>query len=320
MLFAGCVAGAGPLLLLVGPLIAIGPMNWLKKPRHQAPDATGFPKAWEEILRGRFPIYMQLSESDRSELKSRIQQFLDAKRFEGCAGLVVTDDMRVTVAAQACLLLLHRGTDCYDRLRSILLYPSTYFARTTRQVSRGVVSEEESARLGESWRHGAIVLSWDSVRAGAANAFDGHNVVFHEFAHALDQEDGRADGAPILGWGMGLMERVGAYRSWARVLAEEYAQLRRRSEKGRKTVLDAYGGSHPAEFFAVATECFFEKPRQLLRKHPQLYAEMQRFYRQDPAAWFGEPPGSANQRGSANRSQPVAPATNRTLSAAGSGG
>ena len=114
------------------------------------------------------------------------------------------------------------------------------------------------------------------------------------------------------------MERVGAYRSWARVLAEEYAQLRRRSEKGRKTVLDAYGGSHPAEFFAVATECFFEKPRQLLRKHAQLYAEMQRFYRQDPAAWFGEPPDRANQTVQRTGASRSAPGETATSSAAGS--
>jgi Mlc titration factor MtfA (ptsG expression regulator) len=293
-------------------------MKWLKKLGRQAPDVIGFPQPWEEILRERFPIYAQLSELDRGELKSRIQQFLGAKRFEGCAGLVVTDEIRVAVAAQACLLLLHRGTDCYEGLRSILLYPSTYFARTSCQISRGVVSEEESARLGESWQYGAIVLSWDSVRAGAANAFDGHNVVFHEFAHALDQEDGYADGAPILGRGMGPMERVGAYRSWVRVLAEEYAQLHRRSEKGRKTVLDAYAGSHPAEFFAVATECFFEKPRQLLRKHPQLYAEMQRFYRQDPAAWFGEPPSRAKQTVQRTGAGSSARRPNRTSSTAAS--
>ncbi len=268
-------------------------MNWFKKPRRQAPDAVVFPAAWEEILRQRFPIYGQLSESDRGELRLHIHRFLGAKRFEGCAGLVVTDEMRVTVAAQACLLLLHRGAGCYEGLRSILLYPSTYFARTTRRVSRGVVAEEESARLGESWQHGAIVLAWDSVCGGAANPFDGHNVVLHEFAHQLDQEDGRVDGVPILGRGMALLERVGTYRAWARVLAEEYARLRQRSEKGRKTVLDAYGGSRPAEFFAVATECFFEKPRQLLRKHPQLYGELQGFYRQDPAAWFQEPTTSA---------------------------
>ena len=293
-------------------------MNWFKKPRRQTVNAVALPAPWEEIPHGRFPIYEQLSESDRGELRSLIQWFVSAKRFEGCGGLIVTDEIRLTVAAQACLLLLHRSTDCYERLRSILVYPSTYFARTSRQVSGNVVSDEESARLGESWQHGAVVLAWDSVRAGAANPFDGQNVVFHEFAHQLDQENGRADGAPILGKGMTLLERVGVYRSWARVLAEEYEQLRRRSRKGRKTVLDTYGGSNPAEFFVVATECFFEKPRQLLRKHPQLYAELQRFYRQDPAAWFKEPTTSANQTVQRTGASRSAQQRKRTSPAAGS--
>ena len=264
-------------------------ISWFKKRRRQRLDGAAFPARWVQVLRRRFPLYQRLGEADRRELESYIQRFLAEKRFEGCGGLVITDEIRITVAAQACLLLLHRPTGCYDGLRSILVYPSTYFARTSRQGEGGVISEEPSARLGESWQHGAVVLAWDSVRGGAANPFDGHNVVFHEFAHQLDQEDGRADGAPLLGRGKPLLERAAAYSSWARVLAREYEQLRRKIGKGRETVLDAYGGSHPAEFFAVATECFFEKPRQLLKKHPELYAELKRFYSQDPLEWYQEP-------------------------------
>src|SRR5205085_9303 len=120
------------------------------------------------------------------------------KRFEGCKGLVITDEVRVTIAAQACLLLLHRPGDYYSRLRTILVYPSTYLAPFTHRAAAGVIHEQKRTLLGESWQHGAVVLAWDSVTAGAANAMDGHNVVFHEFAHQLDQEDGAADGAPLL--------------------------------------------------------------------------------------------------------------------------
>jgi Mlc titration factor MtfA (ptsG expression regulator) len=257
--------------------------SWLKQIRRR--QAASFPAAWAEVLNRRFPLYQRLNEADQRELESHVQWFLGEKRFEGCGGLVVDDEIRVTIAAQACLLLLHRSTDGYDQLKSILVYPSTYFSRTSDHHHAGVVSEQDSARLGESWQHGTVVLAWDSVCGGAANPFDGKNVVLHEFAHQLDQADGRADGAPTLARGESFSERRAAYSSWARVLSEKYEQLQRKTGKGQKTVLDKYGASHPAEFFAVATECFFEKPTQLLKKHPKLYAELKRFYKQDPASW-----------------------------------
>ena len=135
-----------------------------------------------------------------------------------------------------------------------------------------------SGRLGESWGHGSVVLAWDSVQRGAHNMHDGLNVALHEFAHQLDQEDGAADGAPIL-------PARGAYASWARVLSREYERLQRRTEKHRETLIRSYGATHPAEFFAVATETFFEKPRQLRRKRPELYEELKSYYRVDPEAW-----------------------------------
>ena len=196
--------------------------------------------------------------------------------FEGCGGLELTDEIKVTIAAQACLLLLHRETDYYPRLITILVYPHAYVAKSIEPIGGGVVLEGETARLGEAWKDGVVVLSWDDVRQGASDLHDGHNVVLHEFAHQLDQQDGSADGAPIL-------EHRSQYVTWARVLSDEYDQLRRDTEKGRTDVLDEYGATNPAEFFAVATECFFEKPIQLRRKHPQLYEELKAYYRQDPA-------------------------------------
>ena len=136
----------------------------------------------------------------------------------------------------------------------------------------------ESARLGESWDCGVVVLSWDSVLGGARNFEDGHNVAFHGFAHQLDQEDGAADGAPIL-------ESRSAYAAWARIFKQEYDALVAKTAKGRKSTLDRYGATNPAEFFAVATETFFEKPHQLKAKHPELFKELQYFYTVDPTNW-----------------------------------
>lgn len=242
-----------------------------------------FPALWEQILQQRVPVYRLLSEPDRRELRSYIRWFVGSKQFEGCAGLVITDEIRVIVAAQACLLLLHRETPCYERLHLIRVYPGASFALSSTDTASG-----------ESWQHGVVLVAWDSVLGGAANPFDGHNVVLHEFAHQLDQEDGRADGTPLLGRGMAPAEQSGVYTSWARMLSNEYEEFRRSIEEGGKTVMDPYGGCNQVEFFAVATECFFEKPKQLRKRHPDLYAMLRQFYRQDPAAWALDPPGGAN--------------------------
>jgi MtfA peptidase len=236
--------------------------------------AAEFPAQWEEILQQRVRFYQFLGEEDRRELKSYICWFIASKQFEGCEGLIITDEIRVTVAAQACLLLLHRKTPCYERLRLIRVYPGDQFA----------VSSEKSLS-GECWQQGIILLSWDSVRAGAANPFDGDNLVLHEFAHQLDNEDGNSDGTPLVGRGMTPSDAAGAYASWARMLSKEYKDFRVEVERGTKTVMDSYGATDPAEFFAVATECFFEKPMRTHEKHPKLYAALKEFYKQDPAAW-----------------------------------
>ncbi len=207
-----------------------------------------------------------------------MQVFIAEKHFEGCGGLDITDEIKVTIAAQACLLLLHRKTDYYPRLFSILVYPSAYVAKTVSHSPGGVVSEEFDARLGEAWAHGTVVLSWDDVRHGAADIHDCHNVTLHEFAHQLDQEDGSAEGAPVL-------ESRSMYVAWARVLGDAFEQLRHATETGRPTLLDKYGATNPAEFFAVVTECFFEKPVELKRKHPELYEELKTFFHQDPVTY-----------------------------------
>ena len=216
--------------------------------------------------------------------------FLGEKHFEGCAGLVLTDEIKLTIAAQACLLLLHRDMDYYPGLQSILVYPSTYFANTTRHREAGVLEETRHSRLGEAWHSGAVVLAWDAVRNGAANPEDGHNVVLHEFAHQLDFEDGSADGAPLLGGDGPFWKRPAKYITWAKVLSEEFKQLQATVEFQKHSILDAYGATNAAEFFAVATEFFFEKPHALQQKHPELYAELKSFYKQDPVHWSAPAP------------------------------
>lgn len=240
--------------------------------------AQPVPDAWRAVVERNFPLFTRLSPGDQRELLGHMQVFLAEKRFEGCGGLEITDEIRVTVAAHACLLLLHRDDDYYPRLLSILVYPAAYIAPQRQTTPDGVVHEGPSGRLGESWQDGALVLSWDDVRGYAADVHYPHDVVLHEFAHQLDQEDGRADGAPIL-------PTRTMYAGWARVLSAEFDRLQDDAVHGRKTVLDTYGATNPAEFFAVATEAFFKSAERMRRKHPELYAELRAFYRQDPAAY-----------------------------------
>lgn len=235
-----------------------------------------FPDGWVEVLERNVPAYGRLSREDRAELRGHLLVFLDEKKFEGCGGLEMTDEVRVTIAAQACMLLLHRETDYYPQLKTILVYPSRYFSVESRPVGGGVMVEGRQTRLGESWHRGPVVLSWDDVRRGASDPDDGRNVTLHEFAHQLDSEDGDTDGAPAL-------QRAAMYGPWARVLQGEYDVLRADLEKHRKTFIDAYGATNPAEFFAVITEAFFEQPKQLQKKHRALYEQLVGFYGQDPA-------------------------------------
>jgi Mlc titration factor MtfA (ptsG expression regulator) len=251
---------------------------WLKHRRRDALRHRPFPAAWRATVEKNVPYVARLPPADREELFGHVQVFLAEKHFEGCGGLQLTDEIRVTIAAQACILLLHRDTDDYPNLTSILVYPTTYLVPGGRPRPDGLVEDSAQARLGESWSHDVVVLAWDSVLSGAADIHDGHNVVLHEFAHQLDQEGGVGDGAPAL-------PRRSMYVAWARVLSHDYAQLVLETQHHHRELIDQYGATNPAEFFAVVTETFFEKPRQLRAKHPELYSQLQQFYRQDPASF-----------------------------------
>jgi Mlc titration factor MtfA (ptsG expression regulator) len=225
--------------------------------------------------------YRRLPPEDQQELLRHTQVLLAEKHFEGCGGLELTDEIRVTVAAQASVLLLHRKTDYYPLLTSILIYPSAYVVPGERPVGGGVWEEGGDVRLGHtSAKLGALVLAWDDTLRGARSVDDGDNLVFHEFAHQLDFEDRVADGTPVL--------EARQYASWARVLGEEYEALRRAADDGQSTLIDQYGAKNPAEFFAVVTELFFERPVEFRARHEALYHELQSFYRQDPATWTGQ--------------------------------
>ena len=265
--------------LLVGVALGSGYafLHILRRRRRRKLLSSPFPKKWSEILEANLPPYKKLSLPVRQQLHDLIRIFIAEKSFEGCGGLALTDEILVTIAAQACMLLLNRKVECYPKLYSILVYPSTYVAGARNTLQGGW--EEGSVRLGESWQSGAVVLAWDNVRHGAINFRDGHNVTMHEFAHQLDQEDGAGDGTPIL-------ETRTAYSSWARIFTKEYELLQEKTRRGRKSVMGEYGATNPAEFFAVATETFFEKPRQLNANHPELFQEMKSFYKVNPLEWL----------------------------------
>jgi Mlc titration factor MtfA (ptsG expression regulator) len=237
-----------------------------------------FPDEWIKIIENNVPLYNRIPETLKKQLHGLINIFLTEKNFEGCGGLEITDEIKITIAAQACMLLLNRNTSYFRKLHTIYVYPHTYIAKTISSNGR-ITIEGQDARLGESWQNGPVVLAWDSVKGGTSNIYDARNVVIHEFAHQLDQEDGSADGAPIL-------EKRARYVTWARVLSKEYETLQRKKKKHRRSILNKYGATNPAEFFAVATETFFEKPKQMKKKHKELYDEMRNYYRLDPAEWM----------------------------------
>jgi Mlc titration factor MtfA (ptsG expression regulator) len=240
--------------------------------------ATPFPQEWKQVVQKNVPLYNRLPDPLKEQLHGLVHVFLAEKHFEGCGGLDITEEIKVTIATQACMLLLNRKATYFPKLHTVLVYPYTYVAKTVSSDGTMIV-DGQSVRLGESWQNGPVVLSWDSVTSGTMNVADARNVVLHEFAHQLDQEDGIADGAPTL-------ERRSRYTEWARVLSTEYEALQKKKKKRRRSVMNKYGATNPAEFFAVATETFFEKSRQMKKKHPGLYDELRDYYKLDPVEWL----------------------------------
>jgi Mlc titration factor MtfA (ptsG expression regulator) len=257
-------------------------LGWWRERKRERLRAAPFPEDWEAVLQEAVPHYSLLSPAEQEVLRGDVRVFLAEKYWEGCAGLVLTDEMRVTIAGQACLLTLCLAERYYPNVRSIFVYPASYRVREEHRGPAGVVTVRRSRRLGEAWQDGPVVLSWADVKSGGVDERDGTNVVFHEFAHTLDMLDGASDGTPRL-------YSDAEYRRWYEVMKAEWDALVEAAADGRPTLLDHYGATNAAELFAVATEAFFEKPRQMLRRHPALYDVLRDYYRQDPAGRFPEP-------------------------------
>jgi hypothetical protein len=272
-------------LLTVSCLVAAGLMAWAI-PRWRLRRALARPLAPGElaILERNVGPWQAMDAAQRARLARLVRRFLHEKTFVGCAGLDITDEMRLTIAGQACLLLLGaHGEAVYPTLNAVLVYPGAFLVPRRQVDAAGVVTEERQDLLGESWGDGRVILSWDHVRRAGMNEAPSHNVVLHEFAHQLDSESGSTNGAPYLG----SPER---YRSWSKVLSRDFAALRHDAWFGHEDVLDHYGATNPAEFFAVATEAFYEQPHRLAARHPALYEEFLKYYRIDPRQWQAPPP------------------------------
>ena len=292
-------------IVLVAALLLVGAIAGLPRWRawrRQVWATRPFPPAWRTILRRRVPLYRQLPADLQQQLRRRILVFLAEKPFLGCAGLEVTDEMRVTIAAQACLLRLNRGGALFPELRQILVYPGAFLVDRVDAAPGGVLREQRRTLAGESWSQGQVILSWQDVLDGARVVDDGHNVVLHEFAHQLDQESGSANGAPRLG-------SRAAHARWADVMSREFAALQERIRDRQAAqsraqaewswfgaaetapapwpadLISDYGATNEAEFFAVVTEVFFEQPGALAARHPALFALLRDYYAVDPREW-----------------------------------
>jgi Mlc titration factor MtfA (ptsG expression regulator) len=252
----------------------------LRERRRRRLRAAPTDPAWTAILEHRFFAFRRLPPADREELLGHARVLVDEKRFEGCGGFELTDEARVVIAAEASLLLLHRDTDYYPGLWSILVYPDAYVVPVQYETGGGLVVEEEIDHIGESWDTGTVILSWRDVLSGASGRDRGCNVVLHEFAHQIDGETGDTDGMPRID-DPRLRER------WAKVFEREYEKLGEMADRRRRTFIDEYGAEHPSEFFAVATEHFFMEPVTFSRRHPELYRVLVEFWKQDPARWTG---------------------------------
>jgi MtfA peptidase len=238
-----------------------------------------FPAAWRDILRRRVPYFYGMPADLQLQLKKHMQVFLAEKTFIGCAELEVTEEMRVTIAAQACLLLLNnRRNTYYPKLRQILVYPGAFIVDRVHTDNIGVLQDQRQVLAGESWSQGQVILSWDDTIDGAAIINDGRNVVIHEFAHQLDQEKGHANGAPYL-------SHRSRYKRWSQVLNAEFARLQAQADSGEPSLFSYYGATNPAEFFAVTSEVFFERPQEMAEYYPELYRELSEFYRVNPLSW-----------------------------------
>lgn len=258
--------------------------EWWRERKREKILEQPFPAEHAAVLERNVKHYQRLDAKQQQRLRDLVQVFVAEKSWEGCAGLVLTDEMKVTIAAQACLLVLELPHHLYENVESILVYPSTVLRPETKAGvfvrSGSIVASGPIALLGEAHLRGPVILAWDRVLHDGRQPRDGHNLVYHEFAHKLDMLDGHADGTPEL-------ETRAERARWQEVCERTFLELRARRERGERTFIDDYGAVNEAEFFAVVTEHFFDQPQALKRAEPDLYGVLSAFYRQDPAALGG---------------------------------
>ena len=264
------------LILVLVVAGVLGYRHWSKRKAHQSLLASSLSDHQRGIIAQQVPLTRRLPSELGDKLEGKILAFLNQVEFTGCNGLEVTGEIRLSIAAQACLLIVNSDT-WYDHLNTILIYPGAF---KSRQASHSgyVVTEREVVRTGESWSRGPVILSWMHSQQGAFNDREGHNVVFHEFAHQIDDLSGHTDGVPNL-------DKNQSYADWERVFVQAYKSHVRQVQTGHKTVFDAYGAEGHEEFFAVAVELFFERPSALKRGEPAVYEQLAKLFRLDPSTW-----------------------------------
>ncbi len=265
-------------VLMLSVTLALALILWLPEYRLKRAIRRPFPVHFSAILKQNVPAFSRMPAELREQLQRLVQQFLHQKKFIGCDGLRITDEVRVTIAGKACMLLLNKPPRVYPDLQLVLVYPSAFIVPRDQIGIGGVVTHANQHLSGESWNDGRVILAWDHVKQGATEYTNGHDVVLHEFAHQLDSESGSTNGAPLL------MTRA-SYQRWSAVLSHEFANLQQAAEYQIESVMDYYGATNPAEFFAVATETFFEKSAQMAEVHPALFEELKNYYRVDPRRW-----------------------------------
>ncbi|MBW1642797.1 MAG: zinc-dependent peptidase [Deltaproteobacteria bacterium] len=253
--------------------------QWVANHRRKKLTKAPFPSAWEDIIWRNVAHYCMLEDAERSHLRALVQIFIAEKNWEGCGGLELTDEIRVTISAQACLLLLGIPHNFYQNVHSIIVYPSTVVPPQRKLgFFENILAPIEISQpiIGQAFHQGPVILIWDAVLHGGRHPGSGYNVVYHEFAHKLDMLDGAADGTPPL-------QDRDEYADWVSTCSREYLRLKHDVERGRKSFLNAYGATDEAEFFAVATEQFFDQPMEMISHAPDIYRVLKEYYRQDPA-------------------------------------